>query len=89
VKSTRRRDPDDGLEPKQRNGAAHLKAALARLLKRTDNRLVPLPTPPDPWSHHVEARLTLMEQKFNGQNRLLIMTIISVTADLLYGLAKP
>jgi len=71
-----------------RNGAAHLKAALARLLRRTDNRLVPLPTPPDPWSHNVEARLTLMEQKFNGQNRLLIMTIISVAADLLLGLTQ-
>ena len=81
----------DKREARTANGAAHLKAALARLLtgRSKDNRLVPLPTPPDPWSHNIEARLTFLEQRLNSQNRLLIMTVISVTADLLYGLTKP
>jgi len=75
------------------DGAARLRLALRRL----GALLHPLPPrvhvldadPPDNWSRHLEDRMTTVERRVNDQNRLLLITLISVVADVAYRLLVP
>ena len=67
-------------------GGHRLKQALARLARA----FAPLPAPgldqPRPesdWGAVIELRLTRVEQKINDQNRLLLLTLISIALELI------
>ena len=72
-------------------GARRLKAALRRMFERltAGPPVGPLLTPQDEWSRSVEARLHAVESKLSGQIRLLMLAILSLTADLVYRLTNP
>jgi len=69
-------------------GETRLRRALHRLRAVVD----PLPLqihdadPPDAWARHLDDRLRLVEQKINDQNRVLVITAVSVVADIAYRL---
>jgi hypothetical protein len=72
-------------------GARRLRAALARLYASGRPPLPGLPLRPVPeseWEHAAEARLGRIEQQLANQNRLLLFTIISIVADLIFGFAR-
>lgn len=76
----------------QANGDKVLRAALKRLL-RLSAAAPPQPnghTPPPQtaWERATEARLGKIEQQLNNQNRLLLITFVSILADVLLGLAR-
>ena len=84
-----RRAPD-GPAP---DGATRLRQALRRL----GAVLHPLPPrvhvldadPPDNWSRHLDDRMRDVERKVTDQNRLLLITLISMCADIAYRLLAP
>jgi len=66
---------------------------LARALHRFGQALMPRvgpqqedPPPADDWQRAMELRIVRLEQATNAQNRLLLLTLIGIAADLLYGL---
>jgi len=92
TRSGRRRDdpPHDGRETRQ-SGAAHLKAAIARIVQRTGLATRPpdpgAPEPTTDYEGHVAQQLAEIKQHVTSQNRLLLFTLLSVFAELVYELA--
>lgn len=79
-----------------RRGERRLRRSLAALLasaRRTVDATPP-PLPPDhpqpasPWEQATELRLAALEQQLANQNRLLLLTLVSVMTDVLLGLAR-
>lgn len=73
----------------QANGGQALRAALKRLARLS----APLPNghwppPQSAWERAAEARLGKIEQQLNNQNRLLLITFVSILADVVLGLAR-
>lgn len=46
------------------------------------------PVPESAWERAAEARLGKIEQQLNSQNRLLLVTLVSILADVALGLAR-
>ena len=71
------------------NGAQALREALRRLA-RTQPALANghWPPPESDWERAAEARLSKIEQQLSNQNRLLLITFVSILADVLLGLAR-
>ena len=70
-------------------GAEALRAALRRLkalAQPPPNG--PWPPPQSAWERATEARLSQIETKLNNQNRLLLITLVSILADVVLGLAR-
>lgn len=71
------------------SGGEALRAALKRLA-----RVAPppangaWPVPESPWERAAEARLSKIEQQLSNQNRLLLITLVSILADVALGLAR-
>ena len=69
--------------------ARALRAVLQRL--RRWARPAPnghYPVPESAWERAAEARLSKIEQQLNSQNRLLLITFVSILADVALGLAR-
>jgi hypothetical protein len=71
-------------------------ATLATALRRFTRAIVPTvgydqeaPPPETDWQRATELRLRALEQATNAQNRLLLLTLISIAAEFLYGLRTP
>lgn len=71
------------------NGAQALREALRRLAR---TQPAPAnghwPPPESAWERAAEARLSKIEQQLSNQNRLLLITFVSILADVLLGLAR-
>lgn len=70
------------------SGADHLKASL-RNFRRFIKAQPRLQTPDDPqpstdWEHQAERRLAGIEQKLANQNRLLLLTVITIIGETVY-----
>jgi len=68
-------------------------ATLARALHRFGQALIPRvgpqqedPPPETDWQRAMELRINRLEQATNAQNRLLLLTLISIVGEFLYGL---
>ena len=68
-------------------------AQLARTLRHFAQALMPRvgpqqedPPPDSDWQRAMELRINRLEQATNAQNRLLLLTLISIAAEFLYGL---
>jgi hypothetical protein len=46
------------------------------------------PLPASAWERQAEQRLGVIEKTLNNQNRLLLLTLVSVVADVVIGMAK-
>ena len=71
------------------SGLLALAAALARL--RAAAAPEPPETDPQPgsaWERAAERRLGAIEKTLSNQNRLLLLTLVSVAADVVLGLKK-
>jgi hypothetical protein len=70
-------------------GGEALRAALQRL-RRLGQPLVNghWPPPESPWERATEARLGKIEEQLNNQNRLLLITFVSIMADVVLGLTR-
>jgi hypothetical protein len=71
-------------------------AALASALRRLTRAVVPTvgadqeaPPPENDWQRSIERRMNAVEQATNAQNRLLLLTLISIAAEFWYGLRTP
>jgi hypothetical protein len=78
--------------PQAGSGVEALRAALRRL-RAAGARLAPpvnghWPPPQSAWERATEARLSQIEAKLNNQNRLLLITLVSILADVVLGLAR-
>jgi len=69
---------------------------LGTALRRFAQALVPTvgadqeaPPPETDWQRATELRLAKLEQATNAQNRLLLLTLISILGEFLYGLRMP
>ena len=69
---------------------------LGTALRRFAQALVPTvgadqeaPPPETDWQRAMELRVSKLEQATNAQNRLLLLTLISILAEFLYGLRMP
>lgn len=73
-------------------GAARLARSLAALQRLAMARPAPLapdhPQPATAWEMATEARLSAIEQQISNQNRLLLLTLVSVVTDVVLGLAR-
>jgi hypothetical protein len=69
-------------------GGEALRAALKRLARLTPPANGNWPPPETPWERAAEARLSKIEQQLFNQNRLLLITFVSILADVLLGLAR-
>lgn len=75
-------------------GAKRLRAALRRLARSrplgapSGPAPQPAPQPATDWENMAEIRLTAIERTLNNQNRLLLITIISIAADAIYRVAS-
>jgi hypothetical protein len=70
-------------------GAQALRAALARLVRLyapTPNGH--WPPPETAWERAAETRLHKIEQQLSNQNRLLLVTFVSILADVVLGLTR-
>ncbi len=68
-----------------------LAAALARLRPAaTEGEPAPDggPQPGSAWERAAERRLSVIEKTLNNQNRLLLVTLVSVVADIVIGASK-
>ena len=72
-------------------GAEALREALRRLANQpppaTDSHLI-WPMPESAWERAAEARLSKIEQQLSNQNRLLLITFMSILADLALGFTR-
>ena len=69
------------------SGASRLKASAARL-SRVLRAQAPAPGPDDPqpltdWEQHTDERLRAVERQLANQNRLLLLTLVTIAADLI------
>ena len=69
---------------------------LGTALRRFAQALVPsvgadqeAPPPETDWQRAIELRISKLEQATNAQNRLLLLTLLSIAAEFLYGLRMP
>ncbi len=75
-------------------GPAALRAALRRLSSaaRAGSWNAPpngaWPVPESAWERATEIRLGKIEQQISNQNRLLLVTFVSILADVVLGLAR-
>ena len=91
------------VNPLKRAGQAHLKndptkqakgdEALRAALKRLARLGQPAPNghwpaPESAWERAAEARLSKIEQQLFNQNRLLLITLVTILADVALGLAR-
>jgi hypothetical protein len=87
------------MTPERAPGSQRLRQALRRLAHATHTRAAappPAPATPPPaapapesdWERAAEARLGRIERQLGSQNRLLLVTAVSIAADLLLGLAQ-
>ncbi len=76
-----------GPQPK---GAQALREALRRLANLPPAAASQLlwPTPESAWERAAEARLSKIEQQLSNQNRLLLITLVSILADVVLGLTR-
>lgn len=78
------------MSPNRRPGSEHLRASLRRLGRLA--RRPPQPNTPQPtteWERAAEARLSHIERQLASQNRLLLFTLVSILAELLYRVTLP
>jgi hypothetical protein len=47
-----------------------------------------LPQPHTGWEQQTESRLRAIEQQLANQNRLLLIAIVTVAGDIIFGLAR-
>lgn len=78
---------------KHRPGETRLRASLRRLRAGVSQRLQPTPSPfrVDPaneFEQSIDDRLTAIERKVSDQNRLLLLTMITIGTDLAVKLAE-
>jgi hypothetical protein len=88
--NARRPQPASG---RAARGAEALRAALRRLRAASGALAQPpanghWPPPQSAWERATEARLSKIETKLNNQNRLLLITLVSILADVMLGLAR-
>lgn len=76
---------------RRRTGADHLHASLRRLANVASGREPrrPGPEPGTDWERAAEARLSAIERQLASQNRLLLFTLVSILAELLYRVVIP
>jgi len=84
------------IQKKGRPPKADRDAALRSALQRFGAIIIPRvgpqqedPPPDTDWQQAIEARINRLEQATNAQNRLLLLTLISIAAEFLYGLRMP
>ena len=71
------------------HGSAALRAALQRLARLGQPPANGhWPPPQSPWERAAETRLSRIEQQLNNQNRLLLITFVSILADVVLGLTR-
>ncbi len=83
-----KRDSTQAYKPA--TGLRALAAALARLRQTAPAGDAPdgSPPPASAWERAAERRLGLIEKTLNNQNRLLLLTLVSVVADVVIGATK-
>jgi hypothetical protein len=75
--------------PPTHHGSAALRAALQRLARLGQPPANGhWPPPQSAWERAAETRLSHIEQQLNNQNRLLLITFVSILADVVLGLAR-
>jgi hypothetical protein len=79
------------VSPSRRSGSDHLRASVRRLLSRAGRPAQPPggPQPATDWERAAETRLLHIEQQLASQNRLLLFTLVSIVAELIYRVALP
>jgi|GEM_PF-3838675 len=83
------RAPKPTAPAKPAGGLRALAAALARLRPSApDDAPDAAPQPGSAWERGAERRLTVIEKQLSNQNRLLLLTLVSIVADVLIGAAK-
>ncbi len=80
--------------PTLTTGAQALRAALRRLGRERLRAAPPKgsdssrPAPESDWERAAEKRLGKIERQLSTQNRLLLVTFVSILADVVLGLAR-
>jgi hypothetical protein len=69
-------------------GGLRLRAALRRLRQAGGPLPAEAPQPATAWEALAEARLAALERQLSNQNRLLLLTLVGIFADLLYGFTR-
>ncbi len=80
--------PKQVAQAKPERGLRALAAALARLASSAPEAPEGEPQPGSAWERSAERRLTTIEKQLSNQNRLLLLTLVSIVADVLIGAAK-
>lgn len=74
---------------KPASGWRALAAAVARLRSAAaDPAPEDAPQPGSAWERAAERRLSVIEKALSNQNRLLLLTLVSVVADIAIGATK-
>jgi hypothetical protein len=68
---------------KPRDGAERLRQSLRRVGRALRAR-PPQPEPDTSWEQQAEQRLRAIEQQLASQNRLLLITIITIVGETIY-----
>ena len=77
----------------ERKAAAQLSAAARRLARALRARAAtggPRPGDPEPaseWEKRADDRLRAIEKQLNNQNRLLMLTLVSIFAEVAFKIA--
>lgn len=77
--------------PTSTSGAQALRAALRRVARERPRAVPPesdRPAPESDWERMAEKRLHKIERQLANQNRLLLVTFVSILADVMLGLAR-
>ncbi len=77
----------------RRPGELQLRQAVRRLSQSARQHLAPRPPidPPEPgsdWERHTDERLSAIERTVTNQNRLLLLTLVSIVGDTVYSMVR-
>ncbi|MCC7361221.1 MAG: hypothetical protein IT317_17175 [Anaerolineales bacterium] len=82
-------NPQPTKTQKTASGLQALAAALARLRAAAAHEPPEADPPPGTaWERAAERRLGAIEKALSSQNRLLLLTLVSVAADVVLGLSQ-
>src|SRR5262245_25780464 len=73
---------------KPERGLRALAVALAKLRPSAPAQPEGEPQPASAWERRAEQRLNVIEKQLSNQNRLLLLTLVSIVADVLIGMSK-
>jgi hypothetical protein len=81
---------DQAAKPPAETGLKALAVTLARLRAAAAAEAPPSgePQPGNAWERRAEQRLSVIEKTQSNQNRLLLLTLVSVVADVVIGATK-